>query len=71
MDYNDTKNQDTVDYKVVALPIGTARIQGQLENFEITIYDRTGNKYVFNADGGNICSCGKDYNDNLLKYEVH
>ena len=70
MDYNDTKNQDIVDYKSIALPIGTGKAIGPIEDFAITNYDRTGNTYRFQVVGGNICTCNNEYTASCVEYEV-
>ena len=70
MYYNDTKNQDTVDYKSIVLPMGTGKAIGLIEDFAITIYDRTGNTYRFQVVGGNICTCNNEDAENCVEYEV-
>ena len=70
MDYIDTKNQDTVDYKSIVLPIGTGKAIGPIEDFSITIFDRTGNTYRFQVMGGNICTCNNVDTATRVEYEV-
>jgi hypothetical protein len=70
MDYSDIESQDTVDYKNIALPIGTGKAVGPIEDFAITIYDRTGNTYRFHVVGGNICACNNEDTANCVEYEV-
>ena len=71
MDYEDNLDQEFVDHKSVALPIGTARVQGPIEDFTVTIYDRMGSTYRFRVLGGNICSCNNEDAERRLEYEVH
>ena len=70
MNHEIYNEEEIVDYKSIALPIGTARAQGPIENFRITIYDRNGNTYRFQAVGGNICVCDNDDTNCSVEYEV-
>lgn len=70
MDYASAENHDIVAYKSIALPIGTGKATGPIENFTITIYDRTGNTYQFQVVGGNICFCNNADTANRVEYEV-
>lgn len=70
MDYEKGTYQDEVDYKGISLPIGTARVKGQIEDFAITVYDRTGNSFSFQVVGGNICTCNNEDAGKTVEYEV-
>lgn len=70
MNCTDNNIQEIVDYKNIALPIGIAKAQGPIEDFSITIYDRTGNTYQFQVMGGNICICNNQDAERQLNYEV-
>lgn len=70
MGHNYIENQDTIDYRSIVLPIGTGKAIGPIENFAITIYDRTGNTYRFQVIGGNICTCNNEDTANRVEYEV-
>ena len=70
MDYSNIKSQDNVDYRSIVLPIGTGKAIGPIEDFAITIYDRTGNTYRFQVVGGNICTCNNEETASHVEYEV-
>lgn len=70
MNCTDNNIQEIVDYKNIALPIGIAKAQGPIEDFVITIYDRTGSTYQFRVTGGNICICNNQDAEHQLSYEV-
>lgn len=59
-----------VEYKNIPLPIGAAKVEGPIEDFEITIYDRTGNTFRYRAVGGNLCSCNNYDAGFQINYEV-
>ena len=61
---------EKVDFQCVGLPIGMARVQGLIEDFYITIYDRNGITYNYKVVGGNICACENEYTEHKLEYEV-
>lgn len=61
---------DKVEHQCIGLPIGMAKVQGSVEDFNITIYDRNGITYRFKVVGGNICVCENEYAENKLEYEV-
>lgn len=63
-------DEEVVDYNNIALPIGSARVQGAIEDFNITIYDRAGNTYRFKVVGGNICACNNHDAESYTEYEV-
>ena len=63
-------SQEMVDYKNIALPIGMAKAIGPIEDFNITIYDRTGNSFQFEVVGGNICTCNNEDAECRMEYEV-
>lgn len=63
--------QEMIDYKNIALSIGSAHVYGPIEDFTITLYSRTGTTYKFQVVGGNICSCNNEDMAQQLEYEVH
>ena len=63
-------DSEYMTYNSIPLPIGTAKAVGPIEDFVITIYDRTGNTYRFQVVGGNICTCNNEDTANRVEYEV-
>ena len=70
METNADYNQEKITIKNIHLPIGTGKVYGDIEDFEITIYDRTGRTYDFRVIGGNICTCNSEDVNKTLEYEV-
>lgn len=51
------QHENYIDFNNIMLPIGIARAKGPIENFEITIYDKSGRPYRYKVIEGNITQC--------------
>lgn len=61
---------DVLNLKNVNIPIGYCKIEGPVEDFYITIFDRKNNKFKYRVKDGNILSCDFSGNNKDLSYEV-
>lgn len=69
MDSFNNQDESYVNKNLV-LPIGMVKAVGPIEDFNITIYNRSGRSYKFKVVGGNICICDVEKGENIQEYEV-
>ena len=67
---NDNHQAEYIEFNNIMLPFGMARAKGDIEDFEITIYDKSGRPYNYRVVGGNILHCNAMQKSKDFCYEV-
>lgn len=67
---DDNKHEEYIEFNNIMLPFGMARAKGPIEDFEITIYDKSGRPYNYRVVGGNILRCNAMQDNKVFGYEV-